>query len=578
MLFNSHGFLFIFLPLTLLAFHLLCKAGRPSLAISALIGASLVFYGWWEPRYLLLIITSVLVNYALSLAIAGRPQGSRRLWLLWLGVVINLGALAWFKYANFLVDSGNALLGTQIHVDRIILPLAISFFTFQQIAYLVDTYRGSTAERSFQRYALFVTFFPQLIAGPIVHHKEMLPQFATQLGGLRLHNLIVGGSLFFIGLFKKVIIADGVSPYSDTVFTMAANGEVLTFLEAWTGALAYSLQLYFDFSGYSDMAMGLAILFGIRLPMNFNSPYKASSIIDFWRRWHMTLSRFLRDYLYFVLGGNRHGLYRTVRNLMIVMLLGGLWHGAGWTFVLWGGLHGLYLLINHVWRHWFATTRLHRWQASYAAIQQDMNQPDMNQPDMNQHDTNRPTITEKLMQTVVLFFGRCMSQLLTLLAVIFAWVLFRAENLDIAGRVYAGMFGLNGVALPAEWLHNHESLGNSLSQFGILFQPLANMGPLFTPLRDLALIAGAQIQVDSVGTVTAFVSLIVPIAIALWMPNSLQLMRRYEPAYANAIHPSALSSVIEWRMNTGFAIVMGVVAAYACFGSTVTSQFLYFQF
>lgn len=563
MLFNSHGFLFIFLPLTLLAFHLLCKSGRPSLAISALIGASLVFYGWWEPRYLLLIIASVLTNYALSLVIAGSAQGNRRLWLLWLGVFINLGALAWFKYANFLVDSGNALLGTQIHIDRIILPLAISFFTFQQIAYLVDTYRGSTAERRFQRYALFVTFFPQLIAGPIVHHKEMLPQFTAQLGGLKLHNLIVGGSLFFIGLFKKVIIADGVSPYSDTVFTMAANGEVLTFLEAWTGALAYSLQLYFDFSGYSDMAMGLAALFGIRLPMNFNSPYKATSIIDFWRRWHMTLSRFLRDYLYFVLGGNRHGLYSTVRNLMIVMLLGGLWHGAGWTFVLWGGLHGLYLLINHLWRHWFATTRLYRWQGSFGASQQDM---------------GSPSIASKLMQRFVLLMGKCTSQLLTLLAVIFAWVLFRAENLDIAGRVYAGMFGLNGVALPAEWLHNHESLATSLSQVGILFQPLTNMGPLFTPLRDLALIAGAQIQVDSVGTVTAFVSLLIPIAIALWMPNSLQIMRRHELAFADNIHPSTLSPVIEWRMNTGFAIVMGFVAAYACFGSTVASQFLYFQF
>ncbi len=563
MLFNSHGFLFVFLPLTLLAFHLLCKLGRPTQAVSALIAASLAFYGWWEPRYLILIIASVLINYAISLSMASRPPGIRRQWLLWFGVSINLAALAWFKYANFLVDSGNALLGAQIHIERIVLPLAISFFTFQQIAYLVDTYRGSTHERSFQRYALFVTFFPQLIAGPIVHHKEMLPQFNSQLGGLKLHNLIVGGSLFFIGLFKKVIIADGVAPYSDTVFTLAANGEVLTFLEAWTGALAYSIQLYFDFSGYSDMAMGLAGLFGIRLPMNFNSPYKATSIIDFWRRWHMTLSRFLRNYLYFVLGGNRHGMYRTVRNLMIVMLLGGLWHGAGWGFVLWGGLHGVYLLINHGWRHWFATTRVYRWQVAMVD---------------KQPDKTTQSNSGQWMQATLSLMGRCLSQLLTLLAVVFAWVLFRAENLDIAARVYAGMFGLNGVALPAEWLHNHESLANSLSQFGIVFQPLTNMGPLFTPLRDLALIAGAQMQVDSVGTVTAFISLFVPIAIALWMPNSLQIMRRHNLAFADTVSPSAMPTLIEWRINTGFAIVMGFVAAYACFGSTVTSQFLYFQF
>lgn len=549
MLFNSLGFIFIFLPVTLIMFHMLSRRGFGSIALVTLIGASLVFYGWWEPRYLALILVSIATNFALAeLLLRIQKQAKRRRKsILFVGVLLNLGALAWFKYANFFVESGNALLGTEIHLQQILLPLAISFFTFQQIAYLVDTYRSDSAERSFIRYALFVTFFPQLIAGPIVHHKEMLPQFAKNMSGLKLQNLIVGGTIFFIGLFKKVIIADGVSPYSDTVFVMAANGDMLTFLESWTGALAYSLQLYFDFSGYSDMAIGLARLFGVKLPLNFNSPYKSANIIDFWRRWHMTLSRFLRDYLYFALGGNRHGNTRTYANLMIVMLLGGLWHGAGWTFVLWGALHGFYLLVNHGWRHMVS--------AKVSAMRES-----------NARSTR-----------LIRWTGTLGAHLLTLLAVVFAWVLFRAESLESAGRVYAGMIGLNGVALPVEWLHNHAALAASLGKIGIDFQPLAYMGPLFTPLRDLAVLTGAQIQVDSVGTITAFGSLLVPIGIALFWPNTQQLMQRFDPAVGAPI-VGGVPQALTWQINIPFAILTAMLAAYACFGSTVVSQFLYFQF
>jgi len=549
MLFNSHGFIFVFLPLTLLVFHFLGRRGLVTQALAFLIVASLVFYGWWEPRYLILILVSIAANFGLSEALlrTSREKKRRRKWLMIAGVAGNLAALGWFKYADFFISSSNVMLGTDIHLQRILLPLAISFFTFQQVAYLVDTYRNETAERSFLRYALFVTFFPQLIAGPIVHHKEMLPQFVHTLSGIKLQNLIIGGTIFFFGLFKKVIIADGVSPYSDTVFAMAANGEVLTFLEAWTGALAYSLQLYFDFSGYSDMAIGLARMFGIKLPLNFNSPYKSRNIIDFWRRWHMTLSRFLRDYLYFALGGNRKGEARTYANLMIVMLLGGLWHGAGWTFVLWGALHGIYLLVNHAWQHLLA-------QRDDAAL------------------TSRG-----ILKRSIGWLGTMAGHLLTLLAVVFAWVLFRAESVDTAANVYAGMIGLNGIALPGEWLQSQATLASALSSIGVQFQPLAYMGPLFTPLRDIAVLTGSQVQVDSVGTITAFLSLLIPIAFALFWPNTQQIMRRYDPVVGYS--PSGgLPEVMAWRINIPFAITTAMIAAYACFGSSVVSQFLYFQF
>lgn len=323
----------------------------------------------------------------------------------------NLGLIAHYKYANFFIEGGNAVLGLGWQIENIILPLGISFYTFTQVAFLVDAHRGEVREFNFIRYGLFVTYFPHLIAGPVLHHKEMMPQFALP-GTYRLQwtNLSVGLTILAIGLFKKTVLADGVAPIANPVFKAAAEGAAVTFLEAWAGALAYSFQLYFDFSGYSDMPIGLSLLFGVKLPLNFNSPYKAANIIDFWRRWHITLARFLRDYLYFPLGGNRRGPTRRYFNLLITMVLGGLWHGAGLTFMLWGALHGVYLVINHAW---------HLVRRSWG------------------HDLRRSTPA-----------GRLAGMTLTFFCVVVGWVLFRADSLDSACRVLSGMAGLNGMTPP----------------------------------------------------------------------------------------------------------------------------------
>ncbi len=351
MLFNSHVFIFCFLPITLLVFFILGRQQRAEAAMAWLVTASLFFYAWWEPIYIFLILSSILVNFFIGKTISSHGNlTSRRIWMV-IGVCFNLGLLLYFKYTNFLVESFNMLAGSSITVTRIILPLAISFFTFQQIAYLVDAYRDETRESNFIHYSLFVCFFPQLIAGPIVHHREMLSQFKQkETFTPKATHFAIGLTIFSIGLFKKVVLADGVAHYATPVFSAADGGVTLHFIDAWGGTLAYTLQLYFDFSGYSDMAIGLARLFGIKLPLNFQSPYKAASIIDFWRRWHLTLTRFLRDYLYFALGGNRFGKLKQLRNIMLTMLLGGMWHGAGWNYAVFGLLHGFYIIINHGWR------------------------------------------------------------------------------------------------------------------------------------------------------------------------------------------------------------------------------------
>ncbi len=361
MLFNSYTFLLLFLPATLAGFLLLRRTSYRA-TVLWLVVASLVYYAWWipvpgdswSPKWLALILGSCGVNYALGRGLsklAGRP-GRGRTALLTTGVAANLGALAFFKYSGLFAKTAALLGATGIPMPQLVLPLGISFFTFQQIAYLIDAARGEASEYHFTDYLLFVSFFPQLIAGPIVHHREMMPQFRRGAGSGWQRHFPVGFGIFAIGLFKKVVVADPCAQIANPLFELAASGgRPLTMVEAWTATTSYSMQIYFDFSGYSDMAIGAARLFGIRLPLNFHSPYKATSIIDFWRRWHMTLSRFLRDYLYIPLGGNRLGPTRRYGNLMVTMLLGGLWHGAGWTYVLWGGLHGLYLCLNHGWHH-----------------------------------------------------------------------------------------------------------------------------------------------------------------------------------------------------------------------------------
>ena len=429
MLFNSHIFIFLFLPVTLVVFFSIGKRGHHKIAISWLVGASLFFYGWWNPAYLGLILGSILFNYATGVGLSSSKNNIPKTELLIFGVAVNLGLLGYFKYANFFVDNLNLTLGMDFHLNTIILPLAISFFTFQQITYLVDSYKGETEEPDFLRYCLFVTFFPQLIAGPIVHHKEMIPQYAKdRIYSPNQEYLATGITIFVIGLFKKVVIADSIAAYATPVFNAAEIGVTLTFFEAWCGALAYTFQLYFDFSGYSDMAIGLGRMFGIRLPLNFNSPYKAKNIIEFWRRWHMTLSRFLRDYIYIPLGGNRKGTVRRYENIMITMILAGLWHGAGWTFIIWGALHGTYLLINH------------GWHALRRAFGNDLNQSS--------------------------WIGCKAAQSITFIAIVVGWVFFRAESTYGAMHVLAPMFGKSGISFDE--MFSSRNLDDPLLGFGMI--------------------------------------------------------------------------------------------------------------
>ncbi|MBZ5557731.1 MAG: MBOAT family protein [Acidobacteriia bacterium] len=409
MLFNTLGFIFVFLPVTLAGFFLLGRVHQ-TLARVWLASASLAFYGWWNPTYVVLLAGSIGVNYVMAASItraraAGRQARARA--LLTLAVAANLVLLGWFKYAAFFVANLNAVAGAHWVIPRVVLPLGISFFTFTQIAYLVDLSRDEPVRYPFVDYVLFVTYFPHLIAGPILHHREMMPQFRNEgTFRFRADRASVGLTVFAIGLFKKVILADGVSRFVAPVFDTQAV-QHLTLPDAWGGALAYTLQLYFDFSAYCDMAIGASTMLGMSIPLNFFSPYQATSIIEFWRRWHMTLSRFLRDYLYFPLGGNRHGTARRYINLMLTMVIGGLWHGAAWTFVAWGALHGAYLCVNHAWR------------ALRTAVS----------------GATTPSAG-----------GRVIAQTLTLLAVVAGWVVFRAPDFASARAVLMSMAGLRGAA------------------------------------------------------------------------------------------------------------------------------------
>ncbi len=349
MLFNSYEFIFAFLPAALLGYFLLQYTRSALLPKLWLVGSSLFFYAWWEPAYLPILLFSVLFNFGAGSYLNRDPSngGRRKKSALILGVAVNVLLLGYYKYAGFLAENLSLLTGWELEVEEVPLPLAISFFTFQQIAYLVDAYKGAVKEHSFLNYLMFVTFFPQLIAGPIVHHSEMMPQFARKdQSWLQSGNLAQGLFVFVNGLFKKVIIADTLAVWATKGFDVLPS---LSFGEAWFTSLSYTFQLYFDFSGYTDMAIGIALMFNIRLPFNFNAPYRALDIQDFWRRWHITLSRFLRDYIYIPLGGNKMGAFAVHRNILITFLIGGIWHGAGWTFLFWGFLHGVAMVVHRVW-------------------------------------------------------------------------------------------------------------------------------------------------------------------------------------------------------------------------------------
>ena len=350
MLFNSIEYIFFFLPTTFFIYFFLLSKRLVVGAKGFLVFASLFFYSWWNPIYLPIILVSMLFNYTIGNILSKDSfyvKISKKN-IITFGILANIALLGYFKYADFFIENYNYIWNENVGLYHLALPLGISFFTFQQISYLVDSYKGETKEYDFLNYALFVTFFPQLIAGPIVHHKEMMPQFASKWNlAKRYKNIATGLFVFSIGLFKKVVIADTFATWATNGFDHAQH---LNMLEAWATSLSYTFQLYFDFSGYTDMAIGAALLFNIRLPQNFDSPYKSKDIQEFWRRWHITLSHFLRDYIYIPLGGSRVVEWKIYRNLLITFLLGGLWHGAGWTFVFWGFLHGMALVIHRIWK------------------------------------------------------------------------------------------------------------------------------------------------------------------------------------------------------------------------------------
>ena len=352
MLFNSFEFILFFLPITLIVYFLLNKQRLVVASKAWLVFASLFFYSWWNIKYLPLILCSIIFNFSIGIILRKDNANKYKLLsnknILIFAIICNLLLLGFYKYSDFFISNVNNLADFDFSLLHIILPLGISFFTFTQIAYLVDAYKGKVKDTNYLNYSLFVTFFPHLIAGPILHHSEIMPQFDDiKRKIIDNKNLILGLSLFSIGLFKKVVIADTLSVSVNDGYNATAN---LNMFAAWTLSLSYTFQLYYDFSGYTDMALGMSKMFNINLPINFNSPYKATSIQDFWRRWHITLTRFLRDYIYIPLGGNRKGELKTCINLVVTFLLGGLWHGAGWGFIIWGLLHGFALVVNRLWR------------------------------------------------------------------------------------------------------------------------------------------------------------------------------------------------------------------------------------
>ena len=526
MLFNSFVFLFAFLPITLLVAHVLGR--RATVGKLALIAASLFFYGWWDYRFIPMLLVSIALNYAAGQFLLSSQRESWKSAVTVGTVAANLIALGFFKYSSFLGTSIEAiapgLIGpsTVAAAADIVLPLAISFLTFHQISLLMDIRRGVVRSITLIDCSLFVVFFPHLIAGPIVRYAEIVPQFERRFAGftgLRAQDLAPGLALFAIGLFKKVVLSDVLADIIDPAFASVAQGSAPSLVEAWTAVLGFSMRIYFDFSGYSDMALGLACMFGIRFPVNFYSPYKARNIQDFWRRWHITLSRYLRDYVYIPLGGNRGaGEARTSLNLLLTMLLGGLWHGANWTFVVWGGLHGLFLVIHRQWRRNVRSS---------------------------------------------IFAGRAWTGaawLLTFLAVCFAWVPFRAESLHDAISIWNGMILRGGVVLPDTYAGK---LGQ-LATLGIQFHPMPNWPGMVPTLFVLGCCL-----------------------VSFLLPNSIQLVgtdatlaedsRTIDPRLTAklASPPAKPHSFLRSAVWIGAAIA---VALAAITGDVWTNEFIYFQF
>lgn len=523
MLFNSYEFIFVFLPAVVTVFFVLGKTSR-EWALGWVIAASLFFYGWWRPLNVLIIAPSVLINFMLARLMQRlRKQENRKaaLTLLALGIAFNVAFLGYFKYSNFFVNSINDAFGTRLFLAKVILPLGISFITFQKIAFLVDVQAGRVESFTLQEYCLFVLFFPQLIAGPIVHYREMMPQFQRTSCRFEKDNIAVGVTLFAFGLFEKVFLADSIAFFVTPLYDKAASGSSTALIPAWVAAIGFTLQIYFDFAGYTDMALGAARLFGIKLPPNFNSPLRATSIIDFWQRWHMTLTRFLTAYIYNPLtlwltrrrvaagrpgfGGRNKSMGAFLELLLfptlLTMFVAGLWHGAGYTFIVWGVLHGVFLAVNHGWRQW--GTKLWRDKATYARFMQPA------------------------------------GFIITFCCVAASMVIFRAVNLKTATHLLQGMLGLHGIGLS-----------------GL-------RGSFAGGLKTVALWSGAS----------AFLALV--------CPNTLQILSRFEPALGwkpSLYDVKRPQPRVQWRPSLAWAVATSVIVTIGILHLGGRSEFLYWQF
>lgn len=511
MLFNSYSFIFLFLPIAWIGYWV-ARGRSNEWGMIALSIASLFFYAYWDVRFLPVLLFSIGINHIIAGKITRSEQSHPRYWL-YAGIIFNLGLLGFFKYMNFFSEISESLTGVAILSVHILLPIGISFFTFQQITYLVDAYRGKTARYDLLHYTVFVAFFPQLISGPIVHHSEMMPQFKT---ASRPHamSFAIGLSIFIAGLFKKLVLADNIAPFATAVFAASDGGANVTFVEAWGALVAFSFQMYFDFSGYSDMAIGLGLMFGIRLPINFRSPYQALSIREYWQRWHITLGRFLSDYVYIPLGGSRVPLPRNLANLMMLMFLSGMWHGAGLGFILWGLLNGFWLCCNVI----------------------------------------MSRINQLLGFTTRSLIPAPIACIMTFLAVSFGWCFFKSTNFAGLVNMTETALGFNGLTLPASFAVDLGTFASTFEILGFTFS-----GPGHVAIGEWA---------------TLGVPLIIASFIIVWtLPNTNQLFLANDPEY-NVEDQKALI----WRPNLiGFVSVSGMFFCALLFASSI-SEFLYFQF
>lgn len=543
MLFNSWQFLFVFLPVVLGGLFLLHNSGIGRLSIVWLLIVSLAFYVYWNPLYLILLLVSILFNFFMGMVIASSHRNHKRLWLI-AGVVVNIGLIGFYKYANFLGNAFAQLSGKTWVELNIILPLGISFFTFTQTAYLIDVSKGEQAEKNLPRYALFVIVFPHLIAGPILHYKDIIPQFLQhEFGIVNPERISKGLTLFVMGLFKKVVLADTLALLATPAFDAVKNGAHLSYIEAWIGSLSYTFQLYFDFSGYSDMAVGLGWIFGLNFPWNFNSPYKAVNIQDFWRRWHITLSNFMRDYVYIPLGGNRTTPMRKHVNILTTMCICGLWHGAGWTFLLWGFLHGSYMVVQGFWRMILpgSMTRINNDAAlSFNNIKGDV--------------TDEKSLPKRIMAIAVTFF-----------AVNWAWVLFRSSDLRSAIEMWSAMIGGNGLFIPDLLLGLFGPLGVWLQSHGVVFKPIG---------------ANNILAVNNIAVSDVVLYFAVSMTLVWLVPNSREWFEKriFLPVRVGKVFNMHNFEEIGWRPSWAWSIfaVFMTVASLMSLGRV--SEFLYFQF